>query len=169
MAGRKVVPIAINKKHFTEAEKNKRSRAEESLKGRNNRIKSPIWLGETAKKEFRRLAHELTLTGIICNTDIGGLAIACDAYEKYILATSAISASTINAQITKQTDATTTVKKSPLNAVEKYATIYRQYCAEYGLTPASRIKMSATVMKEENKDPDEERMSELASRRQARI
>jgi P27 family predicted phage terminase small subunit len=152
MPGRKVVPIEINKKHFTLQEKGKRMQAEQRLKGGNNQVKPPKWLDETAKKEFRRLAKELILLDIITNTDVGGLAIACDAYSKYIIASAAITKSTIDAEITKSSN-DATVKRHPLGAVEKYATIYRQYCSEYGLTPAARIKLSAQYKSEEDAEP----------------
>jgi len=152
MAGRKVVPIGLNKKHFTNAEKAARTKAEQSLKGGNDHVKPPKWLDETARKEFRRLARELILLDIITNIDVGGLAIACDAYSKYIMASAAITKATIDAETTKSSN-DATVKRHPLNAVEKYATIYRQYCSEYGLTPAARIKLSAQYKPEEEAAP----------------
>ena len=154
MAGRNPVPLALNKKHFTNEEKSRRLNAEERLRGNTDAIKPPTWLDTAAKKEFRRLAKELAALDIIQNTDIGGLAIACDAYSKYIMATSAITETTINTQLTK-TDGGVTVKKVPLSAVDKYATIYRQYCSEYGLTPAARIKLAAVLSsdKQEDKSP----------------
>jgi hypothetical protein len=38
---------------------------------------------------------------------------------------------------------TPTIMKNQLNVVEKFAVTYRQYCAEYGLTPAARIRIFA--------------------------
>jgi len=154
MPGRKVVPIGLNKKHFTKSEHGVRESAEARLAGASDKIKAPHWLDKEAALEFRRLAKELKALKIVANTDVGGLAIACDAYSKYIMATTAITASTIDAEIQKvkgdkdDEAGQTTVKRHPLGAVEKYATIYRQYCAEYGLTPAARIKMSAALPEE---------------------
>jgi P27 family predicted phage terminase small subunit len=148
MAGRKVVPISLNKMHFTKEQRAARVKAENSLKGMNDCVKPPKWLDEKARKEFRRLAKDLILLDIITNVDVGGLAIACDAYSKYIMASAAITESTIDAEITKSSN-NAIVKRHPLAAVEKYATIYRQYCAEYGLTPAARIKLSAQYKPED--------------------
>ncbi len=151
MPGRKVIPLSLNKKHFTKAEREQRKEGEERMKGGSDKIRPPKWLDETARKEFRRIAKELIALDIICNADVGGLAIACDAYSKYIIATSAISKDTIDAKIVRE-GATATVVKTPLTAVEKYATIYRQYCAEYGLTPAARIKISVHAQAKERED-----------------
>lgn len=151
MPGRKVVPMAMNKKHFTKDEAEERQRAEAALKGNADQVRPPAWLNDVAKKEFRRLAKELIALEIISNVDVGGLAIACDSYSKYIMATKAITENTINAEVTKKTD-DTTVKKVPLSAVEKFAGIYRQYCAEYGLTPAARIKLSASLRTKDESD-----------------
>lgn len=151
MAGRKVVPIGLNKKHFTNKEKEARAAAEKQFMGGHNHVHPPRWLDDAARKEFRRLAKELILLGIITNIDVGGLAIACDAYSKYIMASAAITKTTIDAEITRSSN-DATVKRHPLAAVEKYATIYRQYCAEYGLTPAARIKLSTNIKPEKEKD-----------------
>lgn len=136
------MPIGINKKHFTKEERNARTKAESQLNGGIGRVKPPRWLDKAASAEFRRLSKELLGLKIVCNSDVGGLAIACDAYSKYIMATQAINAVSINAEITS-TSGSSRIRKSPLGAVEKYATIYRQYCAEYGLTPAARIKLTS--------------------------
>lgn len=148
MAGRKVVPMAINNHHFTKAERQLRIEAEKKLQGGNNDITPPSWLDENAKEEFIRLASELIALDIICNADRAGLAIACDAYSKYILATTAIDKNTIDAQIIVRHDGKL-IKKIPLRAAEVYSEIYRKYCAEYGLTPAARIKIAPSMAKEE--------------------
>jgi P27 family predicted phage terminase small subunit len=157
MKGRPVAPLQMNKHHFTTAERLKREKAESGLLGAADKVKPPSWLDKTAKQEFKRLAEELIRLKIICNIDVGGLAVACDAYSKYIMASYALTATTINAQVIRtventQTNETTTMKKNPLNAVEKFAVIYRQYCAEYGLTPAARIRLSSRLVEEKQHD-----------------
>ena len=149
MRSRPVVPIAINKSHLSIAQKQDRAYGEEMLKSGDDKIFAPTWLDKVAKKEFKRLAAELKKLDIICNVDIGGLAIACDAYSKYIMATKAINEQTIDAVMTRF-QGSTSVKKSPISPVEKYAMIYRYYCSEYGLTPAARIKISASAHKKED-------------------
>ena len=157
MKGRPVAPLQLNKHHFTAAERQQRQKAEARLAGAADKVRPPGWLDKTARQEFKRLAVELIKQNIICNIDVGGLAIACDAYSKYILAAQELTASMINAQVIRtvgnnQTNETTTIKKNPLNAVEKFAVIYRQYCAEYGLTPAARIRISARLVEEKQHD-----------------
>ena len=152
MAGRKVVPIGLNKMHFTKEQKEARLNAEKRLRGGHEHVKPPRWLDDTARKEFRRLAKELILLDIITNIDVGGLAIACDVYSKYIIASAAITKTTIDAEITKSSN-DAMVRRHPLGAVEKYATIYRQYCIEYGLTPAARIKLSAQYNPVDESEP----------------
>lgn len=157
MKGRPVAPLQMNRHHFTKAERQKRQQAEARLMGAADKVRPPSWLDKTAKQEFKRLAGELIRQRIICNIDVGGLAIACDAYSKYIMATQALNASTINAQVIRtveneQANETTTMKKNPLNAVEKFAVIYRQYCAEYGLTPAARIRLPSRLVEEKQRD-----------------
>ena len=161
MAGRKPVPLGLNKKHFTKLELVRREEGEKRFKSGTDGIRAPTWLDAVAKKEFRRLAKELVALDIICNIDIGGLAIACDAYSKYIMATTAITEKTIDAQV-QLTDGVKTVKKNPLGAAEKYARIYREYCSEYGLTPAARIKISVNFAK---KDEPESPMAAFLKKR----
>lgn len=168
MPGRRPIPVALKKEHMSNEVKRNRAEAEAKLIGGTNQVKPPKWLDRTAAAEFRRLAKELLFLNLICNADVGGLAIACDAYSKYIMASSAITPETISTTITK-TSAATTVKRTSVTAVEKYATIYRAYCSEYGLTPAARIKLASVAAQQQVADEgvEDEDMNELELRRLA--
>ena len=156
MAGRPPIPIKVlqanGRKHLTKAEIEKRTSTEENIKPDTNRVKYPSWLDDSGKKEWRRIITELKKLELITNIDVAALAICCDAYSKYVKATSDINKVGLLVSYTNK-GGNKNVSPNPLiNIATKYSEIYKKYCNEFGLTPNSRIKL--TVNKEfEKEDP----------------
>jgi P27 family predicted phage terminase small subunit len=156
MAGRPPIPIKVlqanGRKHLTKAEIEKRTSTEDNLKPAANKVKYPEWLDDKAKQEWRRIISELKKLELVTNIDVAALAICCDAYSKYVKATSDINKVGLLVSYTNK-GGNKNVSSNPLiNIATKYSEIYKKYCNEFGLTPNSRIKL--TVNKEfEKEDP----------------
>lgn len=150
---RQVIPVEFNKKRFTKKEKESRLAAERKLKGNANRIRCPSWLDEEAKKEWRRLVKELKELNLISNLDTGALAMCCDAYSKYVLATSKINDTILVGVHTNKAGAKNLIVNPYVMVAQKYADMYKKYCAEFGLTPASRYKFTLPKQEEKEETP----------------
>ena len=153
MAGRPPAPIRVlqqsGKKHLTKAEIEKRIAAEDSLKPAANNIKCPAWLDDVAKKEWKRIINELKRLELVTNLDIASLAVCCDAYSKYIKATTDINKVGLIVSYTNKSGNKNIVQYPLINVATKYSEIYKKYCNDFGLTPSSRIKLAI------NKEVDE--------------
>ena len=156
MAGRPPIPIKVlqanGRKHLTKAEIEKRTFTEENLKPATNKVTCPAWLDDSAKKEWRRIITELKKLELVSNIDVAALAISCDAYSKYVKATSDINKVGLLVSYTNKGGNKNIIPNPLIGVATKYSEIYKKYCNEFGLTPNSRIKL--TVNKEfEKEDP----------------
>ncbi len=82
MAGRPRKPVAINKKHFTKAEREQRENEELNVPFTD--VKPPDYLTAKQKKEFNQYAEPLVKLGIFTELDVDVLAQFCIAKELYI-------------------------------------------------------------------------------------
>lgn len=151
---RQPVPIKVlqenGKKHLTKAEIEQRTKAEESIKPKTDKVKPPEWLDETACTEWNRIIKELKRLELVSNIDVAALAICCDAYSKYVKATMDINKTGLLMQYTNKGGNKNVVYNPLITIATKYSDIYKKYCAEFGLTPAARIKLATN--KEEPKE-----------------
>lgn len=81
----------------------------------------PLWLLPEAKREWRRIVPELSRLGLLTVVDRAALAAYCQSWARYVDAETAASAS----------------------KVRLYADLMRAFLVQFGLTPASRAKLSA--------------------------
>lgn len=158
--GRKVVPIAVNRKNMTKAEKEARKKAEQKLQPKKDKIKTPKWLDKTAKKEWRRVCKELEELGLLTNIDITALAIYCDAFSKLLQANSEIESRGMFVEYTNKAGATNIIENPAVRTANKYADIIRKMCAEFGLTPSARAKLTLPK-EEEEEDPIKNRFGDI--------
>jgi len=149
---RNVIPVNFNRKHLTTEEKEKRSRNENALKARSDKIRCPSWLDKEARKEWRRLVGELKEMGLLTNLDTSALAICCDAYAKYMDATKKINDTNLVGVHTNKAGAKNLVINPYVMVAQKYADQYKKYCVEIGLTPNARMRMTTTAKAEPEKD-----------------
>lgn len=82
MAGRPRKPVAINKKHFTKAEREQRENEELNVPFTD--VAPPDYLTAKQKKEFNQYAEPLVKLGIFTELDVDVLAQFCIAKELYI-------------------------------------------------------------------------------------
>jgi P27 family predicted phage terminase small subunit len=160
MMARKTKPIALhllegNKNRLTKEEINKRLEGE--IKPNTDKVKSPDWLDETARKEWDRVVDELIELGLMTNVDVSALGIYCDTYSKYVQATEALNSGELVVEHTNKSGATNLVPSPFINIQNKYADIIKKFLAEFGLTPSARAKL-ALPKKEEREPTPEEKM-----------
>lgn len=149
---KQVIPVEFNKKRFTIAEREKRLAAEQALQARSDKIRCPSWLDDDAKKEWRRLVHELKEIGLLTNLDQSSLAICCDCYSKYMAATNKINDTMLVGVHTNKHGAKNLVVNPYVMVAQKYADMYKKYCVEIGLTPNARMRMTTAAQAEPEKD-----------------
>jgi len=106
----------------------------------------PEYLNEYAKKEWERLAPILHNMGLLTELDYTAFEAYCQSYSNYRQASE---------QLDKQglilTGRHGQTVKNPLNSIVNiYQQIMLKYLSEFGLTPSSRSKVTAT-QKRENK------------------
>lgn len=114
---------------------------------------APEWWPEEAKREWRRVTPQLTKLGLLTLIDFAALEGYCLSYARAIEAEIKLSAEglTIESHSEKQTatvmSITTTIKKNPAATVahEAWARV-RAFASEFGLTPASRPKLTGAIV-----------------------
>ena len=151
--GRKVVPLAVNKKNLTKAEIEARKKAEAKLQPNKDKIKCPRWLGREAKKEWRRVREELEELGLLTNIDITALAIYCDAFSKLLQANEEIESRGMFVEYTNNDGATNTIENPAVRTANRYADLIRKMCGEFGLTPSARCKLTLPKQEEKEETP----------------
>lgn len=155
---KRVIPIEVqlargNPNRLTKAEIEARKKAEAKLTPNKDKIKCPSWLDKEAKKEWKRIYKELEELNLLTNVDITALAIYCDAYSKYIQANKEIEEKGMFVEYTNKAGATNTIENPAINTAKKYADIIRRMCAEFGLTPSARAKLTLPKKEEKEVDP----------------
>jgi len=108
----------------------------------------PRWLSSEARNEWRRIVPELMRLGLLTLIDRAALAGYCQAYARWQQA---------ERILTKEGLTTTTgngyVQQRPEVAIaQKSLQLVKAFCQEFGLTPASRTRISVP---KPNGDDDE--------------
>ena len=112
----------------------------------------PKWLEPEARKEWKRLAKKMEQMGILTEVDMAAFAGYCQAYARWREAEEFLSQHG-------------TIFKTPSGYVQQVPQvsiamqnekIMQSFCAEFGLTPSSRVRLYAnTGEKTETDDPME--------------
>ena len=156
---RKAMPTHLKvmngKSNMTKAEIEKRSRAEDAMKPKADKIKPPRWLCKEGRKEWRVVAPELERLGLLTNIDVSTLAVYCDAVARYAEATKAIQENGPVMKYTNTAGETNSIRSPWVQIANQYATIIRQYLSEFGLSPSARASLAIkTEVPEEKSDFD---------------
>ena len=144
MAGRPRKPVAINKKHFTIEEREKRE--EEELQVPFTDVKPPPYLNKNQKKKFKDIADKLVKLGIMTELDVDCLAryvLSQDLYLKY------------TEQITSELEdgeASITLLKEIQNLQDKAFKQAQSSARDLGLTITSRCKIVVPTAPEDDDD-----------------
>lgn len=100
----------------------------------------PTWLDKTAREEWKRLASQLELLGLLSSIDQGAFAGYCNAYSMWVRANRVLQRKGFTY------DHNGLVKKRPEVGISEAALReMRKYAQEFGMTPSSRSKVSAVA------------------------
>ncbi len=108
--------------------------------------KCPSWLDKEAKREWKRVAPELERLGLLTVVDGAALAAYCQAYARWKQAEEIIK----REGMTVTTETGYVMPHPAVKIAEKSMQLIRAFCAEFGLTPSSRGRMSLPEQKEED-------------------
>ena len=97
----------------------------------------PRWLSQDAKREWRRVAPELTRLGLLTLVDRAALAAYCEAYAEWLLACRALT----EGGYTFTTDKGYVVPHPMVGIKQKALDRMRAFMTEFGMTPSSRSRI----------------------------
>jgi P27 family predicted phage terminase small subunit len=138
MAGRKNKPTALKK---FEGNPGKRPLNDQEPQPDRTPPTCPAWLLPEAKREWRRVVPELERLGLITLVDRAALAGYCQAYAQWRRAEEALKEGLTYEYLGQNFKAK--IELRPEAAVaQKYLSQVRAFCAEFGLTPSARGRMS---------------------------
>ena len=100
--------------------------------------KCPSWLSADAKTEWKRVAPELERMALLTAIDGAALAAYCEAWAEF-KQTGAVIA---KEGLTVKTSAGTVVQHPAVGIRHRSMLLIRAFAAEYGFTPASRVRLS---------------------------
>ncbi|KAF1084849.1 Phage terminase, small subunit [Sporotomaculum syntrophicum] len=110
--------------------------------------KCPAWLDKEAKHEWKRVAPELEKLGLLTIVDGTALAAYCQAYSRWVAAEKVLTTE----GMTYETETGYIRQRPEVGIVQKYLNLIKLYCAEFGLTPSARSRMT---LPGEDKDDDD--------------
>lgn len=120
--------------------------------------KCPSWLDKDAKKEWKRIVPELEKLGLITIIDGTALAGYCQGYSLFKQATEVIRDNGLTCEYINKNGAKNTRKRPEVDIAFQSFQVIKAFCAEFGLTPSARGRMTMPGKKEEA-DPLEEFLS----------
>jgi len=106
---------------------------------------APRHLGKDAKKFWRRRGPGLARCGIFTTIDYEAFATCCQWYGRWVEAERALAKSTL---LIKTKDGN--IIQNPLLGIANRAAVeFRKCCTEFGMTPSSRARITATAPREQ--------------------
>jgi P27 family predicted phage terminase small subunit len=110
----------------------------------------PTWLDGIARTEWRRVCPELSKIGLLTQVDRTALAGYCAAYSRWVRAEIAIqekfelinNVSTRTNGLTQKVGRRGHIKMPEVDIAKDALNQVRQFCAEFGLTPSARARMT---------------------------
>lgn len=105
----------------------------------------PKWLEDDAKKEWRRLAKQMELLGVLTEVDMAAFAGYCQAYARWKAAEEFISK---HGAIVK-TPSGYWQQVPQVSIAQQYLKQMSKFCEQFGLTPASRSRIVADTQRTE--------------------
>ena len=117
----------------------------------------PVWLHKDAKKEWKRVAPELEKIGLLTTVDMAALATYCESWAQYKEAIEFIHKHGPVYPIKDENGKVKYLQQVPqVSIANKALNNIRMLCAEFGLTPSSRSRMSIPGV--ENDDLEMEKL-----------
>lgn len=110
----------------------------------------PIWLKGKARQEWKRIAPELRRMGLLTIVDRVALTAYCQTYARWLEAEEAVE----KKGMTFVTEKGYIQQRPEVGVAQKSLLLIKAFATEFGLTPASRTRISVS-RKPEAKDPME--------------
>jgi P27 family predicted phage terminase small subunit len=146
--GRIPTPTAIK---LLEGNPGKRPINENEPKPEKRAPNCPTWLEPEAKKEWRRMTKTLEAIGILTQVDATAFAGYCQAYARWREAEEFLSK---HGTIFKTPSGY--IQQVPqVSIAQTYLKIMKDFCSEFGLTPAARSRISVVTAVGVSDDPME--------------
>jgi P27 family predicted phage terminase small subunit len=147
--GRKPKPTAMK---VLEGNPGKRPLNENEPKPEKKAPKCPAWLEPEAKKEWKRMTKTLEAIGVLTQVDATAFAGYCQAYARWKEAEEFLSK---HGTIFKTPSGY--IQQVPqVSIAQTYLKIMKDFCSEFGLTPAARSRISVSTTEGSNDDPMED-------------
>ncbi|WP_147564934.1 phage terminase small subunit P27 family [Clostridium tyrobutyricum] len=147
--GRKPKPTAIK---VLEGNPGKRPLNQNEPKPEKKAPKCPAWLEAEAKKEWRRMSKTLEAIGVLTQVDASAFAGYCQAYARWKEAEEFLSK---HGTIFKTPSGY--IQQVPqVSIAQTYLKIMKDFCSEFGLTPAARSRISVSTAEGSSEDPMED-------------
>lgn len=151
--GRKPKPTALK---ILEGNPGKRPLNENEPKLQKKAPKCPPWLEPEAKKEWKRMAKTLEAIGVLTQIDATAFAGYCQAYARWKEAEEFL---TKHGTIFKTPSGY--IQQVPqVSIAQTYLKVMKDFCSEFGLTPAARSRIRVDMQEKAKDDP----MAELLAR-----
>jgi P27 family predicted phage terminase small subunit len=119
----------------------------------------PRWLDNMAKTEWRRIVPELAAIGMLSLVDRAALSGYCTAYSRWRRAETAIQDSFTYEFMDVKTFKPKRVKKPEVQIAIDSLNQVKAFCAEFGLTPSSRVRVNPIERKKRVEDTLEDLLS----------
>ncbi|SCY25705.1 phage terminase small subunit P27 family [Alkaliphilus peptidifermentans] len=147
--GRKPKPTALK---ILEGNPGKRPLNEKEPKPEKKAPRCPSWLEPEAKKEWRRMSKILEELGVLTEVDMTAFAGYCQAYSRWKEAEEFLSK---HGTIFKTPSGY--IQQVPqVSIAQTYLKVMKDFCSEFGLTPASRSRIRVDIEEHKSYDPMEE-------------
>ncbi len=144
--GRKPKPTALK---VLEGNPGKRPLNKNEPQPEKKAPRCPSWLEPEAKKEWRRMAKTLENIGVLTQVDKAAFAGYCQAYARWKEAEEFLSK---HGTIFKTTSGY--IQQVPQVAIARnYLQIMKDFCSEFGLTPAARTRIKVDQEAVSSDDP----------------
>jgi P27 family predicted phage terminase small subunit len=144
--GRKPKPTALK---VLEGNPGKRPLNEKEPQPKRQAPRCPSWLEPEAKKEWKRMAKTLETIGVLTQVDKAAFAGYCQAYARWKEAEEFL---TKHGTIFKTPSGY--IQQVPQVAIARnYLQIMKDFCSEFGLTPAARTRIKVEQEAVSSDDP----------------
>ena len=147
VAGRKPKPTNLR---VLEGNRGHRPLPKDEPQPRSDYTPCPIWLKGKARQEWKRITPELRRLGLLTIVDRAALAAYCQAYTRWVEAEAIVE----KEGLIFTTDKGYLQQRPEVGIAQKAMQIMKAFAAEFGLTPASRTRISVS-QKPEPQDPME--------------
>lgn len=144
--GRKPKPTALK---VLEGNPGRKPLNDKEPKPEKRAPKCPSWLEPEAKKEWKRMAKVLETMGILTQIDMTAFAGYCQAYARWKEAEEFLSK---HGTIFKTPSGY--IQQVPqVSIAQTYLKVMKDFCSEFGLTPASRSRIRVDMQEKAKDDP----------------